>query len=138
MNAVIYARFSSQNQTEQSIKEQIKVCEGYAKEKGYTITDTYIDTNSREQFEQMIKDSSQKKFQAVIVYSRDRFLRDVQEVILRDILKENGVQLILANENLKNDPSEILLQTVIKSVIMHYKKELEEKAKQKERISNEG
>ena len=137
MNAVIYGNFSSQNLKEQAIKGQIKVCEEYAKEKGYTITDIYIDTNSREQFEQMIKDSSKKNFQAVVVDSMDRFARDCKERILKeDILKENEVQLILAKEDSNNNKSEMLLREVVENVIKHYK-ELEEKAK-KERIVNEG
>jgi len=37
MNAVIYARFSSHNQNEQSIEGQLKVCYDYAQKNGYTI-----------------------------------------------------------------------------------------------------
>jgi DNA invertase Pin-like site-specific DNA recombinase len=36
--AVIYARYSSSNQTEQSIEGQIRVCSEYAKSKGLKIT----------------------------------------------------------------------------------------------------
>ena len=42
-NAVIYARYSSHNQTEQSIEGQLRVCHEYANREGYTIVGEYID-----------------------------------------------------------------------------------------------
>ena len=42
-NAVIYARYSSHSQTEQSIEGQIRVCKEYAERNGYTILNEYID-----------------------------------------------------------------------------------------------
>ena len=36
-NAVIYARFSSDKQTENSIEAQVRACEDYAEIHGYTI-----------------------------------------------------------------------------------------------------
>ena len=41
--AVIYARYSSHAQRDQSIADQIADCERYAEEEGYTILDTYAD-----------------------------------------------------------------------------------------------
>ena len=38
MNVVIYARFSSHTQTEQSIEGQLKVCYEYDKAHQYTVT----------------------------------------------------------------------------------------------------
>lgn len=147
MNAVIYARFSSQNQTEQSIKEQIKVCEEYSKEKGYTITDTHIDTDNRKQFEQMVKDSSKKKFQAVIVYSMDRFARnrfDFENYKYK--LKQNGVSVLFAKEKISDDASGILLESILESLMKYYSQEHSQKIKEgiarkkkdKERLLNEG
>ena len=68
MNVVIYARYSSHNQTEQSIEGQIKVCKEYAERNDYKIIHIYKDearsgtSDSREQFQQMIEDSSKKQF----------------------------------------------------------------------------
>ena len=42
-NAVIYARYSSHNQTEQSIEGQLRVCHEYAQREGFTIVGEYID-----------------------------------------------------------------------------------------------
>ncbi len=69
MNAVIYTRFSSHNQTEQSIEGQLRVCHDYAQREGYKVVGEYIDraisgkTDDRPDFQQMIADSKKKAFQ---------------------------------------------------------------------------
>lgn len=75
--AVIYARYSSDAQSEQSIEGQLRVCQKYAQDNGYLILDTYIDramtgTNDlRPEFRRMIKDSEKKQFEIVLVYKLD-------------------------------------------------------------------
>ena len=62
--AVIYARYSSSNQTEQSIEGQLRVCHEFAERENILILDTYIDramtgtNDNRADFQRMIKDSS--------------------------------------------------------------------------------
>lgn len=79
--AVIYARYSSSSQTEQSIEGQIRVCTEYAKAKGLAIVGEYIDravsgrTDNRPDFQRLMQDCSKKLFDAVIVYRTDRFAR---------------------------------------------------------------
>ena len=64
MRAVIYARYSSDNQTESSIEGQIRECTEYAKYNNIPIIGTYIDrafsakTDNRPEFQRMIKDSA--------------------------------------------------------------------------------
>ena len=74
MNVVIYARFSSHNQNEQSIEGQLKVCYDFADRNGYRIIGEYIDraisgtgAENRPEFQRMITDSSKRQFQAVLV-----------------------------------------------------------------------
>ena len=43
MTAVIYARYSSDNQREESIEGQIRECTAYAEKNGITIVKHYID-----------------------------------------------------------------------------------------------
>ena len=80
--AVIYARYSSDNQTEQSIEGQVRVCKEYAERNNISILDSYIDraktgTNDRRPaFQRMISDSDKKEWDYVIVYKLDRFSRD--------------------------------------------------------------
>ena len=60
MNVVIYARYSSDKQTEQSIEGQLKVCHEYAQKNGYTVINEYIDramtgrNDDRPDFQRMI------------------------------------------------------------------------------------
>ena len=78
-NAVIYARFSSSGQNEQSIESQIRTCSEFAESQGYTIVKTYSDkartgtNDSRPSFQRMIKDAASGQFQYIIVYMFDRF-----------------------------------------------------------------
>lgn len=71
--AVIYARYSSDTQTEQSIEGQLRVCQQYAKANNILIVGTYIDramtgTNDlRPDFQRMIKDSSKHQWDMVLV-----------------------------------------------------------------------
>ena len=63
MNAVIYARYSSDSQREESIEGQLRECREYAERNNMTIDGTYIDralsanTADRPEFQRMIKDS---------------------------------------------------------------------------------
>lgn len=84
--AVIYARYSSDNQTEQSIEGQLRVCEQYAQNNNIAILNTYIDramtdtNDNRPAFQQMIKDSANKEFDYILVYKIDRFSRNKYEI----------------------------------------------------------
>lgn len=147
MKAVIYARCNAQNQVENSIERQIKTCEEYAKEKGYTIIEKYIDIGSREQLEQMIKASSKKNYQVVIVYQLDRFARNRYDfVIYKNKLKKNGVNLVSVKENIENNASGILLESILEGLIEYQALERSQKIKEgiarkkreKERLANEG
>ena len=68
MNAVIYARFSSHSQREQSIEGQLRDCYEYARRYDITIVGEYIDralsglTDDRPDFQRMIADASKKQF----------------------------------------------------------------------------
>ena len=73
MKAVIYARYSSDNQREESIEGQLRECTAFAEKNGITILRHYIDraysakTDNRPEFQNMIKDSNKKLFDMVIV-----------------------------------------------------------------------
>ena len=81
-SAVIYARYSSEKQTEQSIEGQLHVCNEYAGNHNLKIIKNYIDraktgrNDNREEFQQMLRDSATKKFTVILVYALDRFARN--------------------------------------------------------------
>lgn len=135
-NAVIYARFSSDKQREESIDGQIRECRTFAEANEITIINTYIDramsarTDQRPSFLQMVKDSAKHLFDYVIVYQLDRFSRSrYDSAIYKHRLKKNGVKVLSAKENIKDDPSGILLESVIEGMAEYYSAELSQKVK---------
>ena len=126
MNAVIYAR----HKEKQEIENQIKACDKYAEENGYTVISKYIDVDSREQFEKMIEDSEQKNFQAVIVYKLDRFARDRYESATNKMkLKKNGARVYSAKDNIADDASGVLMESIFEGMAEYHAIEQEEKKK---------
>ena len=79
MKAVIYARYSSDNQREESIEGQLRECKEYADKNGITILCSYIDralsakTDNRPEFQKMVQDSAKGLFDTVLVWKLDRF-----------------------------------------------------------------
>ena len=134
--AVIYARYSSDNQTEQSIEGQLRVCQDYAKRNDILILNTYIDramtgtNDNRPDFQQMIKDSNNRDFQNIIVYKIDRFSRNKYETAkYKKILKDNGVKLLSAMENIPDTPEGIILESLLEGMAEYYSAELAQKVK---------
>ena len=134
--AVIYARFSSHAQTEQSIEGQLRECYEYAKRNDLTIIAEYIDraltgtTDKRPQFLKMIDDSKKKHFEYVLVYQLDRFARNrYDSANYKAKLKKNGVRVLSAKENISEDASGILIEGVLESMAEYYSAELSQKTK---------
>ena len=132
--AVIYARYSSTNQREESIEGQIRECTDFAKRQDITIVGSYIDraltgkTDARPQFQKMISDSGKQLFDIVIVYTLDRFARNrYDSATYKAKLKKNGVKVISAKENITDDPSGIILESVLEGMAEYYSVELAQK-----------
>ena len=136
MNMVIYARFSSHSQREESIEGQLKVCYEYAKNNNHVIVGEYIDraisgtSDNRPQFQKMIADSDKKCFQGILVYQLDRFARNrYDSAVYKAKLKKNGVKVYSARENITNDASGILVEGLLESMAEYYSAELSQKIK---------
>ena len=107
MNVVIYARFSSHSQTEQSIEGQLKACYEYAERNSYTVIGEYIDraltgtNDNRPEFLRMIEDSRKKTFQGILVYQLDRFARTAIDGVqtVRELF-DRGVKVHILNMGL--------------------------------------
>jgi len=118
--AVIYARYSSERQTEQSIEGQVRVCEEYAQRNNILILNTYIDramtgtNDNRPDFQRMIKDSAKRQFEIVLVYKLDRFSRNKYETAIhKKTLRDNGVKVLSAMENIPDTPEGIILESLL-------------------------
>ena len=134
--AVIYARYSSERQSEQSIEGQIRVCTDYAERNDIVIVDTYIDramtgtNDKRTDFQRMLKDSVKKAWDFVLVYKLDRFGRNKYEAAInKHTLKTNGVKLISAMENIPDTPEGIILESLLEGMAEYYSAELSQKVK---------
>lgn len=134
MTAVIYARYSSDSQREESIDGQLRECMAFAERQGISVIDTYIDralsakTDNRPQFQKMIKDSSKKKFDIIIVWKLDRFARNrYDSARYKNTLKKNDVKVISATENISAGSEGILLESVLEGMAEYYSAELAEK-----------
>ncbi len=134
MNGVIYARYSSDNQREESIDGQIRECKEYAEHNDITIVGTYIDralsakTDNRPDFQRMIKESAKGLFDVVIVWKLDRFARNrYDSAHYKAALKKNSVKLLSAKENIADGSDGILLESVLEGMAEYYSAELSEK-----------
>lgn len=134
--ACLYVRFSSHNQTEQSIEGQTRVCQEFCQRHNIKIVEIYADratsasknTEKRVSFLKMIKDSEKGLFDAVVVYKLDRFARSrYDSATYKYRLKKNGVQLISATENITNSPEGIILESVLEGMAEFYSAELSQK-----------
>ena len=134
MNAVIYARFSSHAQNDQSIEGQLQACYEYAERHGYNVVGEYIDralsakTDDRPDFLRMIADSKKKQFQYVLVYKLDRFTRNrYDSAIYKHKLKQNGVKVLSVMENIGDSPEHIILEAVLEASAEYYSIDLAQK-----------
>ncbi len=134
--AVIYARFSCSSQNEQSIEGQLRICKEFAKKNDIYILNEYIDrarsgtNDARPAFQKMIKDSSKKQWDYVIVYKLDRFSRDKYDSAnYKRVLKNNGTKVVSATENIPDTPEAIIFESVLEGFAQYYSAELSQKVK---------
>jgi site-specific DNA recombinase len=128
VKAVIYARFSSDNQREESIDAQIRAIKDFADKNDIVVVKEYIDraksatTDQRPAFQQMIKDSKDGNFDIVLVHKLDRFARNrLDSIGYRMELKKNGVTLISILEQFDSDsPESIITESVLEAMAEYY------------------
>ncbi len=142
MNVVVYARYSSHNQNEQSIEGQLEYCRNYAKQHNYNIIGEYIDraqsgtNDDRPEFKKMIEDSNKKTFEGVLVYQLDRFARSrYDSAVNKAKLKKNGVRVFSARENISDDASGVLMESVLEGMAEYFSAELGQKVKRGMKIN---
>ena len=149
--AVVYARYSSEKQTEQSIEGQLRVCQEFAAKNDIKIVDTYIDrattgtNDNRAAFQKMLSDSEKNPiWDIVLVYALDRFGRNTIDIAVnKQRLQKNNVILISATQrtSVNIDGSKnldgIILESVLTGLAEYYSVELSQKVKRGRRESRE-
>ena len=141
MNAVVYARFSSHRQGEQSIEGQVAEAERFAAAHGLTIVKVYADraqtgrNDNREQFQLMLSDAAKHAFDALIVWKTDRIGRNKEEIALNKYhLKKNGVKIYYVAEAIPYTPEGIILEAVIEGMAAYYSEQLSQNVRRGMRI----
>lgn len=131
MKAVIYARYSSSNQREESIEGQLRECHDFANKNNIVIIGEYCDraisgkTDKRPEFQKMIKDSEKHKFDTLLLYTIDRFARNrYDSAMYKAKLKKNGVQIIYVKQLISQEPEGIILESVLEGYAEYYSENL--------------
>lgn len=136
VKGVIYARYSSYGQRDESIEGQLRDCHAFAKQYGITVVGEYCDhaltgtTDKRPEFQRMIRDSAKGQFSVVITWKNDRFARSrYDSAIYKAKLKQNGVRLLYAKEHIPDGPEGIVLESVMEGFAEYYSANLSQNIK---------
>ncbi len=127
MKAALYARYSSDNQRQESIDAQIRAIKEYCDKKGHEIVRIYQDeaqsatSDQRDQFLQMIDDAQHGWFEIVIVHKLDRFARNrYDSAFYKRELRIQGVKMLSVLENLDDSPESVILESVLEGMAEYY------------------
>ena len=86
MKVAIYARYSSDNQRDASIADQLRVCRLYAEKQGWQVAEEYTDhavsgaSLLRPGIQSLIGDATRGRFQILLAEAMDRLSRDQQDI----------------------------------------------------------
>ena len=139
MKAVIYARFSSDRQSEDSIQAQVRACREYAQQQGIHIIGVYADeaisgkeskTELRREYQRMLKDAKKHSFDAILIHKYDRVARSLSEhVNLETKLKKEGIELIAVAQNFGNSNESKIMKALMWSMSEYYSDNLASETK---------
>jgi site-specific DNA recombinase len=85
LKVAIYARYSSDNQRDASIADQLRVCREFAARQGWTVVQEFTDhaisgaTLLRSGFQALMRDALNQRFDVVLAEALDRFSRDQED-----------------------------------------------------------
>ena len=135
--AVIYARYSSDRQRDESIEDQVRVCRAEAERNGDEVVAVYADraisgtdAEHRPEFQRMVADSADAPWEVVYVYKVDRFARNrYDSAVYKARLRRNGVRVVSATERIQDGPDGILLESLLEGLAEYYSANLSENIK---------
>lgn len=128
---VLYCRYSSHNQRDVSIDQQIRECTSYAGHLGIEVVKVYADralsgtSDRRPEFQLMIAEAEKLDYDYVIVYSLDRFARDrYDSAVYKRQLRNCGKKVLSVTEQINDDPTGVLMESLLEGLAEYYSKEL--------------
>ncbi len=123
--AVLYARFSSHNQREVSINDQLRVCRDYCKREGIQVVGVYFDkamtgtNDKRPDFQRMIANAPESDY--VVVYMFERFSRGKYDAPLYKYeLEKKGVKVLSALEYVPDAPEGVMMEKLYEGQAAYY------------------
>lgn len=138
-NAVIYARYSSDKQTEMSIAAQVRACNEYAMSHGINVLKVYSDeavsgkgskTAMRKQYRSMLRAASGGRFDTILIHKYDRIARNLAEHVNLEIkLNENNVTLIAVSQDFGSSKEAKIMKSLMWSLSEYYIDNLAEEAR---------
>jgi site-specific DNA recombinase len=136
VKGVIYARYSSSGQRDESIEGQLRDCRAFAEKYGIAIVAEYCDraltgtTDKRPEFQRMIRDSAKGQFTVIITWKNDRFARSrYDSAIYKYKLKQYGIRILYAKESIPDGPEGIILESVMEGFAEYYSANLSQNVK---------
>lgn len=144
-NAVIYARFSSHGQNEQSIEGQIDDCQAYCESMNFNVVGIYKDKamsgrydENRSDFQRMIADSKKGLFEYIVVWKLDRFARNrYDSAIYKKDLSKRGIRVLSAKQQISPTNEGIFYEAILEANDEYYSLNLSTNVKRGQRQSAE-
>ena len=135
--AVIYARFSSDKQREESIDAQVRACKAYCLRKHYLVTKVYADeaksgrdVTKRDAYNQMIADAAEGKFDIIIFHKVDRNSRnEFNYFTVQHTLSRLGVSYEYAVQPIDDSPEGKMTETMLVAMAAYYSRNLAKETK---------
>jgi site-specific DNA recombinase len=134
--AYAYARFSSDNQREESIDAQIRAINEYCNTNDVRILRIFKDeaqsarTAKRPAFQELFGVIKVRPADLLIVHKLDRFARNrADAAFYRSKLKEAGMKLVSVLERLDDSPESIIMEGILESMNEYYSANLSRETK---------
>lgn len=133
---VIYARYSSHSQREESIEQQVEECVEFAAKHDMTVVEVYADkavsgrTDKRIAFQRMMRDAERKKFDCVVAYKSNRIARNMLNALqYEEKLAKLGIETYYCREEYGNTPQGRFALRMMMSMNQFYSENLSEDIK---------
>lgn len=136
MKAVAYARYSSDNQRQESITAQLRAIHAYAARESIKITSEYIDearsatTDERPDFQRMISELDVTQPDIILVHKLDRFARDrIDSGYYRWVLKKRKIRIVAVEQDFGDGPEAALMEAVVEGFAEYFSRNLSKETK---------
>ena len=136
LTAAIYARYSSSNQNDASIEQQIAECKAYAVQNNLTVVAEFEDramtgrNDKRPGFQRMIRAAERHEFQVLLTYKSNRLARNMLDALrYENRLDKAGVKVVYCKEDFGDNAAGRLALRMMMSINEFYSDNLSEDVK---------